>query len=95
MNTEEKGDTATVTITVTNVDMMEVIEDYLDFAFSGDGLEAEEALKKAINTCINTKTKEVHLELEKTDGKWKIVVPEDDKTIIDAFLGGYFTYFKD
>lgn len=98
LESSEDGNTATVKTEITNLDMGNVMTDFisqlLPLAFSGLSKEqmdekSEEIFVSLISKESKTVTKTVELKLSKKDGDWKI---ENSDEFSDAVSGGLITY---
>lgn len=98
LESSEDGNTATVKAEITNLDMGNVMTDFvsqlLPLAFSGLSKEqmnekSEEVFVSLISKESKTVTKTVELNLSKKDDNWKI---ESSDEFSDAVLGGLITY---
>ncbi len=98
LSSEEKGDTATVTVSITNTDAAIVLSEYVSSAFGliFSGLSEEEMDAKMTellaaafeNNKESTVTNEVTLSLSKENDQWKVL---PDEEMLDAILGGMYS----
>lgn len=99
LSSTEEGDTATVKVSITNVDMAnamsQAISEMISLAFAG--LSEEELEQKSTEAMISaiannkdtTYTKEVDISLVKGENNW-LIVPDND--LADAITGGLVSY---
>ena len=99
LSSTEEGDTATVKVSITNVDMAnamsQAISEMISLAFAG--LSEEELEQKSTEAMISaiannkdtTYTKEVEISLVKGENNW-LIVPDND--LADAITGGLVSY---
>lgn len=95
--TEINGDTATVQVRITNVDMAKVLQAYFDelYEMAGDSEEdiAEEKMEEVLQEILEredneTITSDVAVSLAKKDGSWQIQTTDE---LSDALTGGFFS----
>lgn len=101
LSSTQEDDTATVKVSITNVDMAnamgKAITEIFSLAFSGLSEEemeqrSTEILRSAITDNKDvTLTKEVDISLVRGENNW-LIVPNDD--LIDAITGGLISYSK-
>ena len=102
ITSSEKGDSATVKVEITNIDMKAIMVDFISevftLGFSGLNEETMDAqLNNKFNELINradnkTVTKTVDLKLTKSGSSWKIAM---GKEAADAIFGGMLSIAED
>lgn len=95
LESKEEKDKATVKVDLTNVDMLDLLSQYIQYSI---GLAFTEKDQEVIDEKLQVKmleildaediklaSQEVNISLNKIDGKWKINL---DKSAVNAILGG-------
>ena len=90
---EENGDTAVITVDITNVNMQDVLKAYmaegLAAAFENPEMTEEEMMQMLVDAFEankdNTVTTTVDINLTKADGSWKV---QTDDALFSALMGG-------